>query len=427
MIDLDAYLNRIACTGPRTPTLGVLQAICAAHPAAIAFENIDPLLGRPPSLAPEALHAKLIAQRRGGYCYEQNAVLRLALQQLGFQVTGLAARVVWMTPPEVAPRARSHMLLKVELPDAPQDSFIVDAGFGGRLIGAPLRLQAGLVQATPSGNERITQDAEGYAVEADLGASGIGWAPRYRFTLEPHRPVDYEPLNWFTATYPRSLRSSCQPAERPPDAEARRFSAAGTPHRERDRLRPGPRLGVRPAAAGAGRRTVRARTEGSRWRVRVRALADFYAPAVRHRASSMAARRPCTSAKPEAATSRAPASRTGNVPCISAPPAPRRRNHSDGASHRPSADVAPNAAITPAPCAGPLASAATIRADCNRPQGIAAQHMPSAAARVVTGTRATKRTGCASISRLPWRPRPASQAGARPRHSKLNPSAMAPT
>jgi N-hydroxyarylamine O-acetyltransferase len=205
MIDLDAYLNRIACTGPRTPTLGVLQAICAAHPAAIAFENIDPLLGRPPSLAPEALHAKLIAQRRGGYCYEQNAVLRLALQQLGFQVTGLAARVVWMTPPEVAPRARSHMLLKVELPDAPQDSFIVDAGFGGRLIGAPLRLQAGLVQATPSGNERITQDAEGYAVEADLGASGIGWAPRYRFTLEPHRPVDYEPLNWFTATYPRSL------------------------------------------------------------------------------------------------------------------------------------------------------------------------------------------------------------------------------
>ena len=205
MIDLDAYLQRIAYAGPREPTLGVLTAICAAHPAAIAFENIDPLLGRPPSLAPEALHAKLIQQRRGGYCYEQNAVLRLALLQLGFQVTSLAARVVWMSPPEAPPRARSHMLLKVELPDAPQDSFIADAGFGGRLLGAPLRLQPGVVQYMPNGVDRITQHADGYAVEADLGASSGGWAPRYRFTLEPHRPVDYEPLNWFTATHPRSL------------------------------------------------------------------------------------------------------------------------------------------------------------------------------------------------------------------------------
>ncbi len=205
MFDLDAYLQRIACAGPREPTLAVLATICAAHPAAIAFENIDPLLGRPPSLAPEALHAKLVEQRRGGYCYEQNAVLRLALSQLGFQVTALAARVVWMSPPDMPPRARSHMLLKVELPDATQGSFIVDAGFGGRLISAPLRLQPGLVQATPSGNERITQDADTYAVEADLGASAGGWTPRYRFTLEPHRPVDYEPLNWFTATHPRSL------------------------------------------------------------------------------------------------------------------------------------------------------------------------------------------------------------------------------
>jgi N-hydroxyarylamine O-acetyltransferase len=205
MTDLDAYLHRIAYTGPREPTLGVLTAICAAHSAAIAFENIDPLLGRPPSLAPEALHAKLIEQRRGGYCYEQNAVLRLALLQLGFQVTALAARVVWMSPAEMPPRARSHMLLKVELSDALQGSFIVDAGFGGRLIAAPLRLQPSVVQPTPSGDERITQDADGYAVEADLGASAGGWVPRYRFTLEPHRPVDYEPLNWFTATHPGSL------------------------------------------------------------------------------------------------------------------------------------------------------------------------------------------------------------------------------
>ena len=39
MIDLDAYLRRIGHTGPREPTLAVLTAICAAHPARIAFER----------------------------------------------------------------------------------------------------------------------------------------------------------------------------------------------------------------------------------------------------------------------------------------------------------------------------------------------------------------------------------------------------
>ena len=211
MIDLDAYLQRIHYSGPREPTRPVLDAICAAHPAALPFENIDPLLGRAPQLAPQALQAKLVAQRRGGYCYEQNGLLRLALQALGMRVTGLAARVLWMAPPDAPPRAPSHMLLKVDLPDAADaaeagdalhESFLVDAGFGGHLLGAPLRFQPGLVQRTPGGTERITEDAGVYRLEAQLPA---GWTPVYQFTLEPHLPVDYEPLNWFTGTHPGSI------------------------------------------------------------------------------------------------------------------------------------------------------------------------------------------------------------------------------
>lgn len=33
----------------------------------------------------------------------------------------------------------------------------------------------------------------------------VGWTPVYRFTPETYRPVDYEPLNWFTATHPGSI------------------------------------------------------------------------------------------------------------------------------------------------------------------------------------------------------------------------------
>jgi N-hydroxyarylamine O-acetyltransferase len=202
-IDLDAYFRRIAYAGESEPTLGTLTAICAAHPAAIPFENIDPLLGRPPLLAPGALAAKLVGQRRGGYCYEQNALLRLALLALGMEVTSLAARVLWMSPPGSPVRARSHMLLKVGgLSDAPGESFIVDAGFGGHLLAAPLRFVPGLAQRTPGGTERLVQDGEFWFLEADIAGS---WVPAYRYTLEPHLPVDYEPLNWFTATHPDSI------------------------------------------------------------------------------------------------------------------------------------------------------------------------------------------------------------------------------
>ena len=197
--DLDAYLTRIAYAGSRVPTLAVLGALCSAHPAAIPFENIDPLLGRPPSLRITDVQAKLVGTQRGGYCFEHNALLRQALLALGFGVTALAARVVWMAPPEMPTRPRTHMLLMV---DAEGERWIVDAGFGGHLINVSLRLEAERVQSSPVSHMRLMQAHGLLTLESRLPD---GWAPLYRFTLEPNLPADYEPLNWFTATHPTSL------------------------------------------------------------------------------------------------------------------------------------------------------------------------------------------------------------------------------
>ena len=46
------------------------------------------------------------------------------------------------------------------------------------------------------------RDGEVFSLEAELPT---GWISGYRFTLEAHQPVDYEPLNWFTATRPASI------------------------------------------------------------------------------------------------------------------------------------------------------------------------------------------------------------------------------
>src|SRR5687768_13177258 len=111
--DLGAYLQRIGYEGETSPELNILRALVTQHVETIPFENLNPLLRRPVLLDVKSLQRKLIHDRRGGYCYEQNLVLKHALESLGFRVTGLAARVVWESPEgHITPR--SHMLLRVD-------------------------------------------------------------------------------------------------------------------------------------------------------------------------------------------------------------------------------------------------------------------------------------------------------------------------
>jgi len=198
MIDLDAYFARIDYAGPGDASLATLSAIHALHPAAIPFENLDPLLGRPVPLDLEALQEKMLRRRRGGYCFEQNTLLKAVLEGLGFSVTGLAARVLWMLPPDRPPNPRTHMLLKLDLADG---AYIADVGFGGFLVAAPLKLVADLEQPTPAGPLRLTQTGAGFTVQARIGSA---WQDLYRFTLEPQFPIDYDVANWFTSTHPNS-------------------------------------------------------------------------------------------------------------------------------------------------------------------------------------------------------------------------------
>src|SRR5688572_2362429 len=96
--DLDAYLARIGLTGKIAPDFETLQAVARQHATTIPFENLDVLLGRPISLEPAALLQKLVHGKRGGYCFEQNNLLLLALRAIGYDVTPLGARVRWQIP-----------------------------------------------------------------------------------------------------------------------------------------------------------------------------------------------------------------------------------------------------------------------------------------------------------------------------------------
>jgi N-hydroxyarylamine O-acetyltransferase len=197
-IDLDAYLARIGYAGPREPGFGTLQAVHELHPRAIAFDSLDPWLGRPVALDLETLQAKLVAGGRGGYCYEHNTLLWASLEALGFAVRGLSARVLYSTPPGGGRHPRNHMLMHVETPEGP---CIADVGFGGLTLTGPIRLVADRIQETPHERIRLTRAGGDWVLEADAGGQ---WRKMYQFGLEEHIGPDYEVANYYMSTHPRS-------------------------------------------------------------------------------------------------------------------------------------------------------------------------------------------------------------------------------
>ena len=150
---LAAYLDRIAWGGGTAPTFGTLSGLVRAHMQAIPFENLDVLLGRPVSLDIDAIAAKLVHARRGGYCFEHATLFAHVLEELGFGVARHSARVTLVVKRHEAKRL--HMFLTVALPDG---VFVVDPGFGGPAALRPLPLaDAGAEPphgATPLDGER---------------------------------------------------------------------------------------------------------------------------------------------------------------------------------------------------------------------------------------------------------------------------------
>jgi N-hydroxyarylamine O-acetyltransferase len=198
-LDLDAYLDRIGYAGQRNATLDTFEAVHALHPAAIPFENLDPLVGWPVALDVDALQAKMVTGGRGGWCFEHNTLFRHALEALGFSVTSLAARVLWNAAPDKPIGPRSHMLLLVNLGGRP---YIADVGFGGNVLTAPLRLETHIAQTTPHEPHRLLPLENGFVLEASVDGD---WKPFYRFTLEPQFPADYEVSNWYLCHHPSSF------------------------------------------------------------------------------------------------------------------------------------------------------------------------------------------------------------------------------
>ena len=196
--DFDAYCQRIGFAGPATSTLATLTRLIARHAATIPFENVDVLAGRVPRLDVPSLAQKLVRHRRGGYCFEQNALLRAVLRHIGFSVQSLEARVRAGVAADVV-TGRSHMALRVTIGDA---TYLADVGFAGLAPLVPLAFGASEGQRDRISAYRFVNASTDTLLQIE---TTDGWMDCYRLMPEPAEDVDYEIGNWYVATHDRAF------------------------------------------------------------------------------------------------------------------------------------------------------------------------------------------------------------------------------
>ncbi|WP_298195881.1 arylamine N-acetyltransferase [Novosphingobium sp.] len=221
---LDGYLARIGLTHRPDSSPEGLAELQRAHRMAIGFENFDVMLGRAIRLDLASVWAKLGA-RRGGYCFEHNALFGAMVEHLGLPNRPLLARV-WLglggpdSPDAALAPPLVHTLRLVRIGD---ETWLADAGFGGSYV-PPLPLVDGARAETPDGarHRLVRREAAGDGSPPDgLGdwlierigpatatdgrtVTSDAWAPQYSFALTAVAPLDLELGNWWASTRPET-------------------------------------------------------------------------------------------------------------------------------------------------------------------------------------------------------------------------------
>jgi len=195
VVDIPAYLERIAYLGPTDPTTATLRAIHRAHLFTVPFENLDIALAHEIVTDESKILNKIVGRRRGGFCYELNGAFAALLRELGFTVTLLSARVA--RPNDSEGPDFDHLALRVDL----EESWLVDVGFGESFL-EPLYFKAETEQVDPAGTFRLVRDADRwYMQRAEPG--GV-WKPQYSFSMQSRQFEEFAGMCHYHQTSPES-------------------------------------------------------------------------------------------------------------------------------------------------------------------------------------------------------------------------------
>jgi N-hydroxyarylamine O-acetyltransferase len=204
-VDAGRYLRRIGLdvqVGP--PTVELLAALQAAHLVTVPFENLHVFHRRGPRTDIGWSYAKVVEQRRGGWCFELNGAFGALLARLGFAVDHVSCQV-WDPPPLGWGPAFDHLACVVSLDG---ERWFVDVGFGDNCL-VPLSMRPGEVDAVPR-RARIDVVAgpggEEFVLFELMPHDGrpAEWVPQLRWSAQPRRLADFTPRSHHLQTDPDS-------------------------------------------------------------------------------------------------------------------------------------------------------------------------------------------------------------------------------
>ena len=194
--------------------LPLLRQIHRAHAYGWSFENLDVFLSGRNGLDKDSLTAKLGPKTRGGWCFELNEWLALALEGADFKVRRLMARSVFAPD-----RPRTHQISLVQIGD---EVWTADAGFGAQTPRGPMKLEDGFEDNPDGLGYRMEhRPAVGPAPfgEPDHWVLSMrwegGWKALYRFTLESATAADFATGNHYHLTSPGSSFADSRIATKP--------------------------------------------------------------------------------------------------------------------------------------------------------------------------------------------------------------------
>jgi N-hydroxyarylamine O-acetyltransferase len=198
-LNVETYLKRIDYQGSVAPTAENLRRLQLAHLIAVPFENLSIHAREPIVLADGALFTKIVANNRGGFCYEANGLFAALLRALGFEVTLLSAEVAGDNGGYSAPF--DHMTLLVTL----EKRWLVDVGFGDSFR-EPLLLDDPGEQSQVGCDYRLSRDGSCVVLSRreTQGVASKEWRAQYRFTLQSFSFADFAERCRFHQTSPES-------------------------------------------------------------------------------------------------------------------------------------------------------------------------------------------------------------------------------
>ncbi|MGQ9426979.1 arylamine N-acetyltransferase family protein [Gilvimarinus sp. F26214L] len=185
---IQQYLNRLKISALASADSLGLKQLQHAHLQTVPFENLSIHWGEPMELSIPGFFQKVVADRRGGVCYECNGLFASLLRGLGYDTTLLSAQVA-RSDGTYTPEF-DHMLLLVSL----GEPWLVDVGFGDSFR-TPLRFAVGATQFETGRAYRIERSDGFYVLHQKLREED--WCPQFRFTLKPRTLADFQEMFYF--------------------------------------------------------------------------------------------------------------------------------------------------------------------------------------------------------------------------------------